>query len=118
TFGTPNHHPRSQPFFDHVFSFSALRFVFETQIRYLPDRLKGGGMYDNPDYESPNAKRRALKLLGKGKYIEKQLSKKAALSKAQQIKEVIAEKVEDPVGEVFEIKDEPLDEEAQKIVYR
>lgn len=22
TFATPNHHPRSQPFFDHVFSFS------------------------------------------------------------------------------------------------
>ncbi|PIO61672.1 brix domain protein [Teladorsagia circumcincta] len=139
TFGTPNHHPRSQPFFDHVFSFSVTpdlkiwfrnfqivdetlqlqeigpRFVLET-IRIFAGSFEGAVLYDNPDYESPNAKRRAIKLLGKGKYIEKQLSKKAALSKAQQIKEVIAEKVEDPVGEVFEVKDEPLDEDAKRIV--
>nr|CDJ84239.1 Brix domain containing protein [Haemonchus contortus] len=139
TFATPNHHPRSQPFFDHVFSFSVTpdkkiwfrnfqivdetlqlqeigpRFVLET-IRIFAGSFEGAVLYDNPDYESPNAKRRALKLLGKGKYIEKQLSKKAALSKAQQIKDVIAEKVEDPVGEVFDVKDEPLDEEAKRVV--
>lgn len=32
-----------------------------------------------------------------------------------QIKEVMDEKMEDPVGEVFETKKEPLTEEAQKV---
>ncbi|KAL6728718.1 hypothetical protein Aduo_010461 [Ancylostoma duodenale] len=138
TFSTPNHHPRSQPFFDHVFSFSVTpdlkiwfrnfqivdetlqlqeigpRFVLET-IRIFAGSFDGAVLYDNPDYESPNAKRRAIKLASKGKYIEKELHKKAALVKAQQIKEVIAEKVEDPVGEIFEVKEEPSTEEAQRI---
>uniref|UniRef100_A0A183GFX7 Ribosome biogenesis protein BRX1 homolog n=1 Tax=Heligmosomoides polygyrus TaxID=6339 RepID=A0A183GFX7_HELPZ len=124
TFATPNHHPRSQPFFDHVFSFSVTpdlkiwfrnfqivdetlqlqeigpRFVLET-IRIFAGSFEGAVLYDNPDYESPNAKRRALKLAGKGKYIEKQLIKKASESKTQQVKEVLAEKLEDPVGEVM-----------------
>ncbi|WKX98994.1 hypothetical protein Q1695_014117 [Nippostrongylus brasiliensis] len=122
TFSTPNHHPRSQPFFDHVFSFSVTpdlkiwfrnfqivdeslqlqeigpRFVLET-IRIFAGSFEGAVLYDNPDYESPNAKRRALKLASKGKYIEKELLKKVSLSKAQQIKDILAEKIEDPVGE-------------------
>ncbi|VDM62770.1 unnamed protein product [Angiostrongylus costaricensis] len=138
TFSTPNHHPRSQPFFDHVFSFSVTpdlkiwfrnfqivdetlqlqeigpRFVLET-IRVFAGSFSGAVLYDNPDYESPNAKRRALKLANRGKYIEKQLKKKVADSKDVQIKEVMYVKMEDPVGEVFEIKEEPLTEEAQKI---
>ncbi|CAJ0600038.1 unnamed protein product [Cylicocyclus nassatus] len=139
TFSTPNHHPRSQPFFDHVFSFSVTpdlkiwfrnfqivdeslqlqeigpRFVLET-IRIFSGSFDGAVLYDNPDYESPNAKRRAIKLASKGKYIEKELHKKANLVKAQQIKEVIAEKMEDPVGEIFDVKEEPETEEAQKIL--
>uniref|UniRef100_A0A0K0DRT8 BTB domain-containing protein n=1 Tax=Angiostrongylus cantonensis TaxID=6313 RepID=A0A0K0DRT8_ANGCA len=138
TFSTPNHHPRSQPFFDHVFSFSVTpdlkiwirnfqivdetlqlqeigpRFVLET-IRIFAGSFSGAVLYDNPDYESPNTKRRTLKLANRGKYIEKQLKKKVADSKDVQIKEVMAVKMEDPVGEVFEIKEESLTEEAQKI---
>ncbi|KAK6740142.1 hypothetical protein RB195_008549 [Necator americanus] len=138
TFSTPNHHPRSQPFFDHVFSFSVTpdlkiwfrnfqivdetlqlqeigpRFVLET-IRIFAGSFEGAVLYDNPDYESPNAKRRAIKLASKGKYIEKELKKKVAIVREQQIKEVLAEKIEDPAGEIFEVKDEPLTEDARKI---
>lgn len=57
------------------YPFLGPRFVLET-IRIFAGSFEGAVLYDNPDYESPNAKRRALKLAGKGKYIEKQLIKK------------------------------------------
>ncbi|KJH48666.1 brix domain protein [Dictyocaulus viviparus] len=137
-FSTPNHHPRSQPFIDHVFSFSVTpdlkiwfrnfqivdetlqlqeigpRFVLET-IRIFAGSFNGAVLYDNPDYESPNLRRRALRLVNRGKYIEKELMKKVADSKAMQIKEVIAEKLEDPVGEVFDTSAEPLTGAAKRI---
>ncbi|KAF4517542.1 hypothetical protein B566_EDAN005106 [Ephemera danica] len=76
TFGTPNRHPRSQPFFDHVLSFSVLdnriwfrnyqivsedgslaeigpRFVLNP-INIFANSFKGPIIWENPHYKSPN----------------------------------------------------------------
>uniref|UniRef100_A0A1I7X879 Ribosome biogenesis protein BRX1 homolog n=1 Tax=Heterorhabditis bacteriophora TaxID=37862 RepID=A0A1I7X879_HETBA len=124
-FSTANHHPRSQPFIDHVFSFSVTpdgkiwfrnfqivddslqlqeigpRFVLET-IRIFAGSFDGTVLYDNPDYESPNTHRREIKLAKRGKYIEKELHHKMTTAKNQIIKEIQSEKVEDPVGEMHD----------------
>uniref|UniRef100_A0A0N4ZFE1 Ribosome biogenesis protein BRX1 homolog n=1 Tax=Parastrongyloides trichosuri TaxID=131310 RepID=A0A0N4ZFE1_PARTI len=84
-FNTPNHHPRSQPFIDHVFTFTITpdekiwfrnfqipdpklellevgpRFVLEL-IRIFDGSFEGSVLYSNPTYISPNTIRREIKL--------------------------------------------------------
>lgn len=45
-------------------------------IRIFDGSFDGTVLFDNPDYESPNAARRASKLKNKGKTIEKELHHK------------------------------------------
>ncbi|CAG5121273.1 unnamed protein product [Candidula unifasciata] len=89
-FGTPNHHPKSQPFTDHVFTFSIQdnrvwfrnyqilaedgslaeigpRFVLNP-IRIFAGSFGGATLYQNPHYVSPNEYRRALRRSQASKY--------------------------------------------------
>ncbi|KAK3584042.1 hypothetical protein CHS0354_018346 [Potamilus streckersoni] len=99
TFSTPNHHPKSQPFFDHVFTFSILdnriwfrnyqileedgslveigpRFVLNP-IRMFEGSFGGTTLYVNPHYISPNEHRRVLKAKVAQKYINRVHVKKS-----------------------------------------
>ncbi|CEF68375.1 Ribosome biogenesis protein BRX1 homolog [Strongyloides ratti] len=84
-FSTPNHHPRSQPFIDHVFTFTITpdekiwfrnfqipdpklellevgpRFVLEL-IRIFDGSFEGAVLYSNPTYISPNTIRREIRM--------------------------------------------------------
>ncbi|BFY99579.1 hypothetical protein BsWGS_02619 [Bradybaena similaris] len=89
-FGTPNHHPKSQPFTDHVFTFSIQdnrvwfrnyqimaedgslaeigpRFVLNP-IRIFAGSFGGATLYQNPHYVSPNEFRRTLRRSQASKY--------------------------------------------------
>ncbi|XP_065353421.1 ribosome biogenesis protein BRX1 homolog [Cloeon dipterum] len=82
-FGTPNHHPKSQPFFDHVLSFTVLdnriwfrnyqivsedgslaeigpRFVLNP-IKIFDGSFGGNTLWENPTYTSPNEYRKQIK---------------------------------------------------------
>lgn len=74
-FGVPNHHPKSQPFFDHIYTFTILdnriwfrnfqiltedgglaeigpRFVLNP-IKIFANSFSGEVLWDNPSYISP-----------------------------------------------------------------
>ncbi len=78
-FSVPNHHPKSQPFFDHVFTFGIVddkiwfrnyqildedgslaeigpRFVLNP-IKVFESSFSGQTLWDNPNYVTPTAKR-------------------------------------------------------------
>jgi len=98
-FGIPNHHPKSQPFFDHVFTFSIVdkkiwfrnyQILEETgslaeigprmvlnPIRVFEGSFCGQTLWENSSYMTPAAKRSLLKRAKAGKYKEK-LENKAA----------------------------------------
>jgi len=99
TFGVPNKHPKSQPFFDRVYTFSLVddriwfrhyqiveedaslaeigpRFVLNP-IKVFDASFSGATLWENPKYISPAAGRAALKRLKAGKY-RKTVSAKAA----------------------------------------
>lgn len=99
TFGTPNHHPKSQPFFDHVFTFSISdnriwfrnyqileedgslaeigpRFVMNP-IRIFEGSFGGATLYLNPNYVSPNMHRRLLRRQVAQKYVNRVQAKKS-----------------------------------------
>ena len=96
-FGTPNHHPKSQPFIDHVFTFTILdhriwfrnfqiveedgslaeigpRFTLNP-IKILEGSFCGAVLWTNEHYISPNDHRRNLKLKAQNKYKERVLAK-------------------------------------------
>ncbi|CAO4371824.1 unnamed protein product [Caenorhabditis nigoni] len=124
TLGTPHHHPRSQPFVDHVFNFSVgegdkiwfrnfqivdeslqlqevgPRFVLE-MVRLFAGSFEGAVLYDNPNYISPNVMRREHRK-GQNAYIEKQLAVKASNVKQAKVSEILAEKTVDLVGKEFD----------------
>ncbi|CAG0879034.1 unnamed protein product [Darwinula stevensoni] len=98
-FGTPHHHPKSQPFIDHVFTFCIVdkriwvrnyqiceedgslieigpRFVLNP-IKILEGSLWGQTLWENPDYVSPNIRRRMLKIAKSGRYMDKLMQKKS-----------------------------------------
>ncbi|KAL4235619.1 Ribosome biogenesis protein BRX1 [Mactra antiquata] len=98
-FGTPNHHPKSQPFFDHVFTFSISdnriwfrnyqileedgslaeigpRFVLNP-IRVFEGSFGGPTLYLNPGYVSPNEHRRLIRKQVAKKYIHRVEAKKS-----------------------------------------
>jgi ribosome biogenesis protein BRX1 len=101
TFNIPRGHPKSKPFFDHIFSFTIVegriwfrnfqivdeeaaqpmnlievgpRFVL-WPIRVLAGSFDGPTLYANPDYISPQEERRELRTLQSHKYIARKASK-------------------------------------------
>ncbi|XP_071152746.1 ribosome biogenesis protein BRX1 homolog [Mytilus galloprovincialis] len=98
-FSTPNYHPKSQPFYDNVYTFSihdnriwfrnyqileedgslaeiGPRFVLNP-IRMFSGSFGGPTLYQNPTFVSPNEYRRSLKQKVAMKYIDKLHSKQA-----------------------------------------
>lgn len=93
TFGVPNHHPKSQPFIDHVYSFTYLdrriwfrnfqilsedgglaeigpRFVMNP-VKIFEGSFTGGALWENPDYVSPAKQRQMLKKAAKERYVNR-----------------------------------------------
>jgi len=89
-FGVPNHHPKSQPFFDHVYTFSILdnriwfrnfqiiteegelaeigpRFVLNP-VKIFAGSFGGETLWDNPNYVSPAKFRQAISKKAGNKY--------------------------------------------------
>lgn len=92
-FGVPKHHPKSQPFFDHVISFTFLdkriwyrnyqilsedgglteigpRFVMNP-VKIFEDSFGGKALWENPDYISPAKHRQMLKRASQGRYVDR-----------------------------------------------
>ena len=120
-FATPNHHPKSKPFVDHVITFTLLdkriwfrnyeihgedgslseigpRFVMNV-IKIFEGSFEGPVIYSNPNYVNPNVRRRLLKLEAKDKYRNKVLDKKGREAR-EPGGEAYADY--DTLGEVFE----------------
>jgi len=99
-FSVPNRHPKSQPFFDRVYSFSVTedgkiwfrhyqivaedgslteigpRWVLNP-IKIFDSSFSGATLWENPNYVSPAAHRSALKKLKAGKYVARVQAKAA-----------------------------------------
>eukprot|EP00092_Neocalanus_flemingeri_P031816 GFUD01034563.1.p1 GENE.GFUD01034563.1~~GFUD01034563.1.p1 ORF type:complete len:326 (-),score=101.57 GFUD01034563.1:53-1030(-) len=98
-FSVPNHHPKSQPFFDHVYTFSIVdgkvwfrnyqiieedgalaeigpRMVLNP-IKIFDGAFCGQTLWENSTYVTPCAKRSLLKRVKAGKYQQKLASKAA-----------------------------------------
>ena len=98
-FGIPNQHPKSQPFFDHVFTFSIVdgkiwfrnyQIVEESgslaevgprmvlnPIKVFDGAFSGQTLWENANYVTPCAKRSIIKKMKAGKYQERIASKAA-----------------------------------------
>jgi len=97
TFGTPYHHPKSQPFVDHVFTFTVIdnriwfrnyqvteengalaeigpRFVLNP-IRLFAGSFCGAALWDNTHYVPPSVHRRKLKKEATSKFMSRVESK-------------------------------------------
>ncbi|XP_053304108.1 ribosome biogenesis protein BRX1 homolog [Spea bombifrons] len=119
-FGTPRYHPKSQPFVDHVFSFSIAdnriwfrnyqiveedaslveigpRFVLNL-IKIFQGSFGGPTLYENPHYQSPNMHRRIIRLATAAKVREKQQMKALQKSRKEEDRAVLPT---DPTEEVF-----------------
>lgn len=93
TFAVPNHHPKSQPFIDHVYTFTFLdnriwfrnfqilsedgalaeigpRFVMNP-VKIFDGSFTGNTIWENPEYVSPSRQRQMLKKVAKDKYISR-----------------------------------------------
>lgn len=92
-FGVPNQHPKSQPFFDHVYTFTYVdnkiwfrnyqilsedgglteigpRFVMDP-IKIFDGSFGGETLWENPDYVSPAKYRQSLKKVTSDKYVNR-----------------------------------------------
>lgn len=92
-FGVPKHHPKSQPFYDHVISFTFLdnriwfrnfqilsedgglceigpRFVMNT-VKIFSGSFGGEPLWENPDYVSPSKHRQLLRKSAKDRYVNR-----------------------------------------------
>jgi len=98
-FSIPNHHPKSQPFFDHVYMFSVVdnkiwfrnyQIVEESgslaeigprmvlnPIKIFDGSFSGQTLWENSKYTTPSAKRSLLKRAKAGKYQDRLQSKAA-----------------------------------------
>uniref|UniRef100_A0A1A9UTQ7 Ribosome biogenesis protein BRX1 homolog n=1 Tax=Glossina austeni TaxID=7395 RepID=A0A1A9UTQ7_GLOAU len=93
TFGVPNYHPKSQPFIDHVYTFTYLhkriwfrnfqilsedgglveigpRFVLNP-VKIFEGSFTGIALWENPDYVSPAKQRQILKKAVKERYVNR-----------------------------------------------
>ncbi|XP_061589642.1 ribosome biogenesis protein BRX1 homolog [Cololabis saira] len=109
TFSTPRYHPKSQPFVDHVFTFTIAdnriwfrnyqiieedaslveigpRFVLNP-IKIFQGSFGGPTLYENPNFKSPNMHRRELRLAAAAKVREKQMVKELHKMKRSEAKE-------------------------------
>ncbi|CAL8279121.1 unnamed protein product [Merluccius merluccius] len=110
TFATPHYHPKSQPFVDHVFTFSIAdnriwfrnyqiieedgslveigpRFVLNL-IKIFQGSFGGPTLYENPQFQSPNMHRRELRQASTAKLREKQMLKDLQKLKRAENKEM------------------------------
>jgi len=125
-FGVPKHHPKSQPFFDHVYTFSILddRIWFRNfqilsedgalseigprmvlnPVKIFSGSFGGIALWENPKYTSPAKYRRQLLLAAKSKaYIDRKHQK----LHAEASKPDISYKL-NPLDDIF--KEDPLEE--------
>ncbi|XP_006036420.1 ribosome biogenesis protein BRX1 homolog [Alligator sinensis] len=134
-FSTPQYHPKSQPFIDHVFTFSITdnriwfrnyqiveedaslieigpRFVLNL-IKIFQGSFGGPTLYENPHYQSPNMHRRMIRLAIAAKFKEKHQMKELQKIKSKEDKTCIPE---DPTETVFETPtgEKPLEIELVK----
>ncbi|XP_047425211.1 ribosome biogenesis protein BRX1 homolog isoform X2 [Mugil cephalus] len=109
TFSTPRYHPKSQPFVDHIFTFTIAdnriwfrnyqiieedasiveigpRFVLNL-IKIFQGSFGGPTLYENPYFKSPNMHRRELRLAAAAKVREKQMVKEMHKMKRTETKE-------------------------------
>uniref|UniRef100_A0A8C5AX94 Ribosome biogenesis protein BRX1 homolog n=2 Tax=Gadus morhua TaxID=8049 RepID=A0A8C5AX94_GADMO len=115
TFATPHYHPKSQPFVDHVFTFSIAdnriwfrnyqiieedgslveigpRFVLNI-IKIFQGSFGGPTLFENPHFQSPNMHRRELRQASTAKLREKQMLKEIQKMKRFENKEVATKDV-------------------------
>ncbi|XP_041091948.1 ribosome biogenesis protein BRX1 homolog [Polyodon spathula] len=120
TFSTPQYHPKSQPFVDHILTFTITdnriwfrnyqiieedgslveigpRFVLNL-IKIFQGSFGGATLYENPRYQSPNMHRRMIRLATAARLKEKQQVKE--LQKMKKSEPKVKEK-EDPTQDVF-----------------
>ncbi|XP_019387484.1 PREDICTED: ribosome biogenesis protein BRX1 homolog [Crocodylus porosus] len=134
-FSTPQYHPKSQPFIDHVFTFSITdnriwfrnyqiveedaslieigpRFVLNL-IKIFQGSFGGPTLYENPHYQSPNMHRQMIRLSIAAKFKEKHQMKELQKIKNKEDKTLIPE---DPTETVFETPagEKPLEIELVK----
>uniref|UniRef100_A0A8C5K2L7 Ribosome biogenesis protein BRX1 homolog n=1 Tax=Jaculus jaculus TaxID=51337 RepID=A0A8C5K2L7_JACJA len=119
-FSTPWYHPKSQPFVDHVFTFTILDnriwfwnfqiieedaalveigpwFVLNL-IKIFQGSFGGPTLYENPHYQSPNAHRRIIRSITAAKYREKQQVKDVQKLRKKEPKTILPH---DPTADVF-----------------
>jgi len=127
TFGVPNKHPKSQPFFDRVYAFSVAddriwfrhyqiveedgalaeigpRFVLNP-IKVFDGGFSGATLWENPKYISPAAGRKALRRLKAGKY-RQSVEAKAAFEASRPTEPTYKVDVTDDVFKTIEEADE------------
>lgn len=130
-FGVPNHHPKSQPFFDHVYTFTLLdnriwfrnfqilsedgalaevgpRFVLNP-VKVFSGSFGGVPLWENPHYVSPAKYRQQLRLAAKNKYENKLHQKVNAKTK-----EVGESYKLNPLDDIF--KEDPLNLAEEAVV--
>nr|CAG4644856.1 EOG090X07MB [Leptodora kindtii] len=118
TFSTPKNHPKSQPFFDHIFTFTIIenrvwfrnfqiieedgqmaeigpRFVLNP-IKIFNGSFGGETLWENPNYVTPNAYRRLL-------------NQKSGMKYRQKIEQKLSLAARKPTGDLCDI--DPLEEE-------
>ncbi|XP_051962010.1 ribosome biogenesis protein BRX1 homolog [Xyrauchen texanus] len=118
-FSTPQYHPRSQPFVDHVFTFTIAdnriwfrnyqiieedaslveigpRFVLNL-IKIFQGSFGGPTLYENPHFQSPNMHRRMIRLAMAAKQKERQMVKEIKKDKRKAGQEVMSQDVTDDV---------------------
>ncbi|MBN3305301.1 BRX1 protein, partial [Amia calva] len=119
-FATPQYHPKSQPFVDHVFTFTITdnriwfrnyqiieedaslveigpRFVLNL-IKMFQGSFGGPTLYENPHYQSPNVHRRMIRLATAAKLREKQMVKELQKTRRKEEKQPVTH---DPTEDVF-----------------
>lgn len=93
TFGVPNYHPKSQPFYDHVYTFTFVdrriwfrnfqilsedgglaeigpRFVMNP-VKIFDGSFGGEALWENPEYVSPSKYRQMIKKKAKDRYVNR-----------------------------------------------
>src|SRR5688572_14199520 len=136
-FGTPNNHPKSQPFIDRVFTFDILdhriwfrnfqiveengtlaeigpRFVLNL-IKIFDGSFGGPVLYSNPQYVPPNKYRSMIKKSASGKYEGRVLSK---VGKEMREPKGSSYKDIDPLDDVFDTVMPEKAKGAQKNIFQ
>ncbi|XP_034047672.1 ribosome biogenesis protein BRX1 homolog [Thalassophryne amazonica] len=109
TFSTPRYHPKSQPFVDHVFTFTIAdnriwfrnyqiieedaslveigpRFVLNL-IKIFQGSFGGPTLYESSSFQSPNMQRRLIRMTASARMREKQMVKELQKMKKTEVKD-------------------------------